>query len=621
MDKKSLIGFGLLLVLFFVWMKINTPSQKELDAKRRTQDSIAMALKNNDSTKIILDTLTKSNNTNSDSLKTAAQQGPFLVPAQSAESDQILENDVFRVVFTNKGGRIKEVTLKRFNKLTEDQKGVETKHELKLLEDKKNKFEYLLPVSGASSAVINTGDLIFDARKEGQTIVFTANTADGGFFEQKYTIAAGSYNIDYEVNLHNLAPILDRNAKSLQLTWVNYLDKLEINHKYERNYSSVYFKTAEKSPDHCKCTDNDVENIENKPVKWISHVNQFFNTSLIADQSFKGAKVETVMLDPENEDLKRINSEIQFPLAQGDNSYKMKLYSGPNEFKILQSYDQQLEDIIPYGSNIMGTINRWIIRPIFDGLQWLVGNPGIVILLLTLIVKLCLYPLTYKMLHSQAKMNVLKPQIATLRKKHGDDQQAIQMETMKLYREWGVNPLGGCLPMVLQMPIWFALYRFFPAAIDFRQASFLWANDLSSYDAVFRFSSSIPLLGNHLSLFTILWTISTIGYTWYNSKNMDMSAMGNQKMMMYMQYLMPIFAIFFFNNTASGLTCYLVFSTILNILQTVITKKYIINDDKIKLQLEKNKSKPKKKGGFQERLEQALKDQQRLAQEKNKNNK
>jgi len=220
------------------------------------------------------------------------------------------------------------------------------------------------------------------------------------------------------------------------------------------------------------------------------------------------------------------------------------------------------------------------------------------------------------MLYSQSKMGALKPQMAKLKEKYKDDQQKVQMETMKIYREYGVNPAGGCFPMVLQMPIWFALYRFFPASIEFRQASFLWANDLSSYDVFFQLPFTVPFLGDHISLFTFLWAISMLIYTYYNSKIMDMSSIN--PMMKYMQYMMPLMFIFFFNNFASGLTCYLLFSNIMNITQTLVTKNYLIDSTKIQAELDANKKKPKKKGGFQQRLAKALEDQQKIAAEKTK---
>jgi YidC/Oxa1 family membrane protein insertase len=272
----------------------------------------------------------------------------------------------------------------------------------------------------------------------------------------------------------------------------------------------------------------------------------------------------------------------------------------------------ELEDVIPFGRSIFGTINRWVIRPIFTFLSSFIGSMGIVILVLTFIVKMILYPLTYKMIHSQSKMGALKPHLANLREKFKDDPQKQQMETMKVYNEFGVNPLGGCLPTLLQMPIWFALYRFFPAAIEFRQVPFLWATDLSSYDVAFSLPFVIPFYGDHVSLFTLLWAATTVLYTYYNSQNMDLSMNPSMK---YMQYLMPVMFLFFFNTFAAGLTCYLLFSNLINVGQTIVTKNYIIDQDKIMAGLEAYRKKPKKKQGFQDRLQEALKEQQRKQSE------
>jgi len=351
------------------------------------------------------------------------------------------------------------------------------------------------------------------------------------------------------------------------------------------------------------------------PLKWVAHANQFFNSSLIADTRFNGGVMSTEMLDETSDDLKILRTTLDIPL-QGSEKEEigMTMYLGPNDFEELRSFNVNLEDVIPFGRSIFGTINRWVIRPVFNWLSSFVANKGIVILLLTLLVKLALYPLTYKMLHSQAKMSVLKPQLAGLREKYKDDTQKQQMETMKIYREYGVSPLGGCLPMVAQMPIWFALYRFFPASIEFRQAGFLWATDLSSYDVLVNLPFEIPFYGAHVSLFTLLWAGTTVLYTYYNMKFMDMGAMGGNPMFKYMQYFMPVMFLFFFNNYASGLALYLFFSNVFNIGLTLGTKKYIFDDERIMAELHLNKEKPKKRSGFSERLEKAMKEQQQAAE-------
>ena len=294
----------------------------------------------------------------------------------------------------------------------------------------------------------------------------------------------------------------------------------------------------------------------------------------------------------------------------------MHFYIGPNEFNRLYDLGFSMSDIIPFGQNIMGTINRWVIRPLVNVLTSLFSSKGIVILMLTLLVKLLLFPLSYRMIYSQSKMTSLKPEIDRLKERHGDDQQKVQMETMKMYREFGVNPLGACFPMLLQLPIWFALYRFFPASIEFRQANFLWASDLSSYDEFFQLPFKIPFgFGDHISLFALLWVLSTLLYTWYNSKNMDFSA---NPSMLYMQYIMPVMFMGFFNSSASGLSAYMLFSNLLNIGQTLATKYFLIDEKKIKAGMDAYRKKPKKKSGFGERMENMIKEQQKAAEEKAK---
>lgn len=621
MEKNNLIGITLIFILFYVWVRYNAPSEAEMQAMQATQDSIAMVQHNADSIARLdgvvadpvmgeeMDPLTKDSVM---AVRRSQKFGSFADQANGTEQTSILENDQFKITFTNRGGRIKQVLVKDYYKLRLTEEKEEVKEELLLLEDEKNRFEYLLPVAGSAGGTVSTNDLFFTPTLNGNTIKFTAQGGNGQTVEQSYTIAEGSYNIDYQVNFQGV------NAPSVPLNWVNYLDRLERNTSYERNFTSVYFKETEDSPDYCSCTGDDEETVETK-IKWVSHVNQFFNSSLIADTYFGKTTVSTEMLPEDDPDLKKITSKIDLPI--NGQPIHMKLYVGPNEFNRLSAYNAELEDIIPYGRSIFGTVNRWIIRPLFNILNGWIASAGLVIFLLTLIIKVVLYPLTYKMLYSQSKTQVLKPKIEAAKAKVGDDPQKQQMETMKLYREYGVNPMGGCFPVLLQMPIWIALYRFFPASIEFRQASFLWATDLSSYDVFAYLPFEIPFYGSHVSMFTLLWAVTTVIYTWYNSKSMDMGAMANNPMMKYMQYMMPVMFLFFFNSFASGLSCYLFFSNVLNIGQNVITKEVIIDKKKIEKELAEHHKKPKKKGGFQERLSKVLEEQKKLAEQQQKKKK
>lgn len=618
MDKNTLIGFALIFVLLIVWQQFNTPSQEELDRQQQIRDSLALVQKTIDATVAPgeteetaaspLDNLTEL----PDSLKQeklASLYGPFYAAGTGEEQLITLENELMTIVLSNKGGRIKEVTLKKYQKNTLTAEKEEVKVDLKLLNDEKNKFDYLLPIASLPSGGVRTGDLFFEAQQNGNEVVFRAKAGEGKYFEQKYSLRPNDYRIDYDIKLEGLQNVLSNGSEDIQLVWQDYLDRIEINHSFERRYSTIYFKPSADGVDYCSCTSDDVEKLDNQPIKWISHSNQFFNSSLIAKESFKSAVLETALVGDDNEDLKKLKSELSIPYGHSSSeTFGMEFYIGPNEFDRLRAVGHDLEDIVPFGWSIFGTVNRWIVRPLFNFLSSFIGSKGIVILFLTLLVKLVLYPLTYKMLYSQSKMGALKPQIEKLKEKQKDPQQQ-QVETMKLYREFGVNPLGGCMPMALQMPIWIALYRFFPASIEFRQASFLWATDLSSYDVFFYLPTEIPFVGGHISLFTILWAVTTLIYTYYNTKHMDMSA---NPAMKYMQYIMPVMFLGFFNTYASGLTCYLLFSNLFNIGQTVVTKNYIIDQDKVRAELEENKKKPKKKSGFQDRLEAAMKEQQRV---------
>ena len=632
MDRNNIIGIVLIFLLFIVWQTVTAPSKEQIAEKRRVQDSINLAQRTADSlaqlanvatTEVTTPKVATSDPTLPDSLlklQLAQVYGPFAPAAQGKEEIITLENGKSIVSISTKGGHIKSVELKNLYKLVRsDSSKEDTKLPLKLLDDDKNKFEYFFPISNLPAGGVSSADLYYEVEKlNDSTAIFTASAGQSRYFQQKYTLRPNSYFINYEVNMQGINGLLSA-GENIELTWLNYLDKIEKNSRIEKINSTLYYKEVDARPDHCSFNGNDEESSKGNPVKWVATSNQFFTTAIISGDAFASAELESQTLDEENPDLKRMLSKIYLPFERGQssNSYAMQIYSGPNEFERLYSLHLGLEDVIPYGWNIFGTINRWVVRPMFSWISKFIESKGIVILILTLIVKLALFPLTYRMLYSQSKMSALKPEIEKLKDRFKDDSQKIQMETMKLYREFGANPLGSCLPMLLQLPIWFALYRFFPAAIDFRQEGFWWANDLSSYDEFIRLPFEIPLgFGSHISLFTVLWAVTTLIYTFYNSRHMDFSA---QPAMKYMQYLMPIFFLGFFNSYSSGLTAYLFFSNTINIAQTLITKNYIINQDKIKAEMEAYRKKPKKKGDFQERLQKAL-DEQRKNQEKQQNN-
>ena len=609
----------LIILLFLTWQWVVAPSAAEIEQQQHYEDSLAALTETQlqEGQKLepaaAADTVPVALSDSARLAQYGGRFGAFAASASGTAEDVVLENDLLKLTINTKGGTVRQAELKQYAKVVEQEDDSEVSLPLLLLEDEKNKFEYIIPVSGVAGEGVRTSELYFQPTLEGNTLRLRAAVDGGGYFEQRYTLEDGQYLINYDIQFEGLGSVMAATNGTVQLHWENHLDKIEKNAQYEANYSTLYYKPVDDGTDYCSCTSDDTENLDNQALKWVAASQQFFTSALIADDRFASAVLTTVAdRDRLGEDeLKTLISDIQLPIgASGSETFGMSFYVGPNEFERLRAIGYDLSDVVSFGSSIFGSINRWIIRPLFNFLSGFIGNMGIAILVLTLLVKMLVYPLTYKMLVSQTKMQVLKPEIEKIKAKHKDDASGAQMETMKLYQEYGASPLGGCLPMVLQMPIWFALYRFFPASISFRQENFLWANDLSTYDSILRLPEWIPFMQGHLSLFAVLWAITTVIYAYYNSRHMDYSA---QPMMKYFQYIMPLMFLGFFNSFAAGLTCYLFFSNVFNIAQTVITKNFIIDQDKLLAKLNANKAKPKKKGGFSARLQEALAEQQRQA--------
>jgi len=618
-----------------MWSYMNQPSQAEIDRQTTIQDSIALVSKQVKLATIAeqdktADAMQEQAVTISDSarqLQNTGIYGSFAPAAIGSSKTYTLENPNVKIEFSNKGGNIISAHLKDYKSsaLVDGEDIGYTP--LYFMNDGRNRFNYKLSTPNVPARMINTEELYFTPTQSGNSISFKAKTSDGGYIEQSYTLADDGYNVDYDLNLVGMNQHLDTGRKSVTLEWDSYLNRLEKNNKFEQTYSTVYFRdNQDEDVDYCRCVSDADEDLSEDKIDWIANVNQFFNTSLITTNTpFTGGKFETKMIDQESDSdkaLKLIKSEIEMPYDQSANqSINMKMYIGPNKFENLKEYGVELEEIIPYGTSIFGSINRWFIRPFFGFLSGFIGSKGIVILVLIFLIKMALYPLMYKMLASQAKMGALKPEIAKLTEKYKEEPQKKQMETMKIYQQYSVSPFGGCMPMIAQMPIWYAMFRFFPASIEFRQEPFLWATDLSSYDVFFQHGIDIPFLGNHISLFTLLWAVTTLIYTYYNTKHMDMSA---NPAMKYVQYFMPVMFLGFFNSYASGLTTYMFFSNLINILQTVITKKFVFDDEKILSELNIQKEKPKKKNSFAQRLQeqirqaQAVQEQQAKAKKKGK---
>lgn len=591
LERNHIYGFILIFATLFVWSYFTKPTEAELKASKQRRDSIENLKRPVDT----FSTTTGLGEVTASSI--VAGEDTIGAPIQNVT----LENDFIKLTLSSKGAKIVDVELKKHKRSDLKNDG----ENVRLWSNAGSKFEFLIP----GSSVINTADVRFEvSSSDSKKAIFRAIMPSGQPLEITYAII-NDYNIDFKVK-HN-----ETLTQPIALKWVDVLPKLEKSELYEQNLSTVYFKENEKSPDYCNCTRNSNESKQGKLLDWISHNNQFFNSSLIPQNfKFEGGQFSTLHADLKIKDYTKIvSSEVSFPKDKKE--LDMEFYIGPNEFKRLKAYDNGLEQVIPFGSSIFGTINRYIMRPAFDFLASFISSKGLVIILLIFIIKMLLYPLLYKMLYGQAKMAALKPELDKLKAKFPDDMQKVQVESMKVYQEYGVSPLSGCLPMLLQMPIWIALYRFFPASITFRRESFLWAPDLASYDAFFQLGFEIPFMGSHISLFTLLWAVSTVAYTYYSTKDVDMSA---NPAMKYVQYIMPLMFLGFFNSYASGLTSYMFFSNLINIIQIILTKNFLFDQTKIRKELDFQKANPKKKSGFQAKLEEAMKQQQALSDKKKK---
>ncbi|HRZ76421.1 MAG TPA: membrane protein insertase YidC, partial [Bacteroidales bacterium] len=431
----------------------------------------------------------------------------------------------------------------------------------------------------------------------------------GGYLELSYQFGRDPFMFGHHVALKGMGSYLDGTANYLTLDWMARLQQQEKSLKNERSTSTVYYKHLEDEVDYLSERSDKEESIPTR-LKWVAFKQQFFSTVLIADQHFLNAELATQTEPLGGRYLRTMSASLSLPLEDADQSeIGMKVYLGPNKYSRLNKYkDLEMEDMIPLGGTFLSWINKWAVIPVFDFLETRMGNYGIIILVLTLLLKLVLFPLSYKSYLSSAQMRVLKPEVDEIGKKFPDQKDAMkkQQATMDLYRKAGVNPMAGCVPMLLQLPILIALFRFFPASIELRQQAFLWADDLSTYDSILDLPFNIPFYGDHVSLFTLLMTISTLIYTRINNQ---MMSTGNQLPgMKTMMYLMPIMFLGFFNSYSSGLSYYYFLANMITFGQMYIFRQ-VIDEDKLRAKIELNKKKPRKKSAFQRRLEEMQKQQ------------
>jgi YidC/Oxa1 family membrane protein insertase len=604
-DRNTVIGFIALAILFIGYFFYNTREQQAYQKAKAKQDSIVNANK----PKIDV-AAQKADSTKFDSLQNVTTAGNFGAFINGSEQVTTVENDVFKIAFTNKGGQPKYVELKNFK--APDSTNV------RMAATDFDKINYTINTAPNQTADITnfyfTGGQVVENSDRSKTITYQASAGSATLVHQ-FKLRPGNYMIDFTIDVNGVSQLFSNNT--LNLIWQNKAIQLQKDLSYEKQQSQIAYREGD-DYDHSSAVSSDNETFSGA-LNWIGVKQQFFNTTLINKNNFSSGKVEWISPTDGNT-IVQTTANLQTILSSGTTAkVPLAIYYGPTDYKILKQYGNDMESMVDLGSGMFAFvkyINRWIILPVFDLFRKITSNYGIVILLLTLFIRLLISPLTYKSYLSGAKMKVLKPEIDKLKAKYGTDQQQISMEQMKLFREAGVNPLGGCIPALFQIPIFFALYSFFNSNVALRGEPFLWAEDLSQYDSVFHLPFEIPFYGDHVSLFTITAVITSLLISLYS---MSMTPDQGNPVLKYMPYIFPVILLFVFNKLPSGLTWYYTVSNIITLALQFIIQNYIINHDKILAKMEVNRKKPKTKSKWAERFEQ-MQEQQKRVQETQKKN-
>ncbi len=612
MDRNTVIGMVLLAALFFLFFWYTNKQQQAIAIE---QQHIADSTRRANETRItpVDKAAAYEDSLRRDSLSKLSAAGSFTHAANGTEQLTVVENDLLKATFTNKGGSLKSVELKKYN-------SVDSGHHVVLSGGTDDKLGYNINTaanqSSETSSLFFTNPQINKNADGSQTIIYTLGDSAGQSITHQYIIHPGNYMIDWNIILNGADKLLTQNT--LNLHWNVQIHQQQISRVYETQQSNLSYYNMD-GYDYSNAYSG-VNRTFEKPLDWFAFKQQFFNTALLSKGKFVSGNVQMTALPDTLPQLftASANMMIQAPAA-ATATIPLQLYYGPNEYKTLKQYNNGMENIVNLGSGIFSFvkyINRWIIMPVFNFFASLIGHYGWVIALLTLFIRLVTSPLVYRSYLSGAKMRALRPELDQLKKKFGTDQQGYAVEQMKLFREAGVNPLGGCVPALLQIPIFFALYSFFSSEIALRGQSFLWAKDLSSYDIFARLPFSIPFgFGDHISLFTLTAVATSFLISVYN---MAMTPQQDNPAMKYMPYIFPFVLLFVFNRLPSALTWYYTVSNIITLGIQFVIMNYIINHDKILAQIDAKRKTPKKQSKFAERYAQMMEQQKKLQNMKQK---
>ena len=616
LDLNSIIGFILIFGILIWIMYQNKPSEEAIAAEKAKKEMLAKeSAKKADAKQVVS---TPAVVVAGDSTQLAQAQktlGGFAYSAtlpSAKDTITTIENELVKLKIANKGGYIVEATLKNFEKF---EKG--SGELIELIKD--NNANLNIQLLTNDNRTLNTKDLFFEPTitKVGEDQILSMKLKAGAneYLEYKYILKPNDYMIGFDLRSQGLNKVLNT-AKPLDLEWDLKTYRNEKSISYENRYTEIYFEYEEGKIDYVGQGKEKEENPEK--ASFVAFKQHFFSAILLSDKPFATAKLQSHdLVNDETIDTvytKQLKASMPLAFSNGEIDYKMSWYFGPSDYKTLKHYDKNLEKIIPLGWGIFGWINKFIFIPLFAFLSTTIGlSLGIAIIIFTILIKIAMSPITFKSFLSQAKMKVLRPEITELGEKFKKDPMKKQQETMKLYNKAGVNPMAGCIPALIQIPFMYASFQFFPSAFELRQKSFLWADDLSSFDAVAKLPFRIPLYGDHVSLFPILAAIAIFFYMKMTSGDQQMAAPQQEgmpdmaKMMKMMIYISPVMMLIFFNSYGAGLSLYNFISNLITIGIMIVIKRYFIDSDKIHAQIQENKLKePKKQGKFQRKLQEVM---------------
>jgi len=637
MDKNTITGLALIFVILITFSYFNKPSQREIEAAKRQTDSIAQVEADNarqadskarDAAAALQGKLTDtiSDSTGkiavNDELK--SRYGVFSDAAKGTERFITLENNLMKIRVSTKGGKIYSVELKGYKRFNGEP--------LVLFDGDKNRFglnffsqnksiqtDQFFFVPSVTDSLITVAGSPVSKGKEGREKINTEGKAafksltmqlkagDGVMVAYTYTLKYNSFMVGFDIHTAGLKKVMGANSNYINFAWTQEMPRQEKVSKFgEDNYATTYYKFYQDEVNKIAPTKSESKALSTK-VEWVSFKTLFFSSALIADKAFLNGQISTKKRDKDPAFVSDMSADLTIPLDNsGSETFPARFFFGPNQYNTLKQYNVTLEEELSLGWTVIGWVNKIIIIPAFDFLRGYIGSFGLIILLLTIYVKIIVAPFTYRSYISQAKMRLLKPEIEEIQKKFGEDKKMeSQQAVMALYKKAGVNPMGGCLPMLFQMPILVAMFYFFPISIELRQQSFLWAHDLSSFDSIVTLPWDIPYYGSHVSLFCLLMTVTNILYVKYNN---EMSSAGTQQMpgMKTMMYLMPVMFLFIFNSYASGLSLYYFLSLVFTFVQMFIFKK-LVNEEQIHAQIKAKQKMPVTKSKFQSKLEEMSK--------------